>query len=106
MWLLPGCRQATDTCSPAVTRNGAADGLSTARCTYTVTSGPVLRICTVDYALNNGLIVTSGYTNGSGQGAPVTLVVDGGTGAFKNARGYGELEPTSTGSDVALYLTG
>ena len=89
-----------------VTRNGAADGLSTARCTYTVTSGPVLRICTVDYALNNGLIVTSGYINGSGQGAPVTLVVDGGTGAFKNARGYGELELTSTGSDVALYLTG
>ena len=89
-----------------VTRNGAADGLSTAQCTYTVTKGPVLRICTVDYALNNGLIVTSGYINGSGQGAPVTLVVDGGTGAFKNARGYGQLEPTSTGSDVTLYLTG
>lgn len=89
-----------------VTRNGAADGLSTAHCTYTVTKGPVLRICTVDYALNNGLIVTSGYINGSAQGAPVTLVVDGGTGAFENARGYGELQPTSTGSDVALYLTG
>ena len=89
-----------------VTRNGTADGLSAAHCTYTVTKGPVLRICTVDYALNNGLIVTSGYINGSAQGAPVTLVVDGGTGAFENARGYGELQPTSTGSDVALYLTG
>ena len=89
-----------------VRRNGAADGLSTAQCTYTVTSGPVLRVCTVDYALNNELIVASGYINGSATNAPVTLVVDGGTGAFKEARGYGQLEPTSTGSDVTLYLTG
>ena len=89
-----------------VSRTGAADGLSTAQCTYTVTKGPVLRICTVDYALNNGLTVTSGYINGSASGAPVTLVVDGGTGAFKDARGYGKLQPTSTGSDVTLYLTG
>jgi hypothetical protein len=89
-----------------VIRHGAADGLSTAQCTYTITKGPVLRICTVDYALNNGLIATSGYIDGSAQGAPVTLVVDGGTGAFKNARGYGHLQPTSTGSNVTLYLTG
>ena len=89
-----------------VTRHGTADGLSTAQCTYTITKGLVLRICTVDYALANGLIVTSGYIDGPGKGAPVTLVVDGGTGAFKNARGYGHLQPTSTGSNVTLYLTG
>ena len=89
-----------------VTRHGTADGLSTAQCTYTITKGPVLRICTVDYALANGLIVTSGYIDGPGKGAPVTLVVDGGTGAFTNARGYGHLQPTSTGSNVTLYLTG
>lgn len=89
-----------------VTRHGTADGLSTAQCTYTITKGPVLRICTVDYALANGLIVTSGYIDGPGKGAPVTLAVDGGTGAFANARGYGHLQPTSTGSNVTLYLTG
>jgi hypothetical protein len=89
-----------------VTRHGTADGLSTAQCAYTITKGPVLRICTVDYALANGLIVTSGYIRGPGKGAPVTLVVDGGTGAFANARGYGHLQPTSTGSNVTLYLTG
>jgi hypothetical protein len=89
-----------------ITRNGTADGLSTAQCTYTVTKGPVLRICTVDYVLANGLIVTSGYIHGPGKDAPVTLVVDGGTGAFANARGYGHLQPTSTGSNVTLHLTG
>lgn len=89
-----------------VTRDGTADGLSTAQCTSTSTKGPVLRICTVDYALANGLIVTSGYIHGPGEGAPVTLVVDGGTGVFKNARGHGNLQPTSTGSNVTLYLTG
>ena len=89
-----------------VTRHGTADGLSTAQCTYTITKGPVLRICTVDYALANGLIVTSGYIHGPGKSAPVTLAVDGGTGAFANARGSGHLQPTSTGSNVTLYLTG
>lgn len=88
-----------------VIRHGRADGLSTAQCTYTVTSGPVLRVCTVDYALDNGLIVTSGYINGSAGRAPVTLVVDGGTGAYRDARGYGTLQPTSTGSNVTLHLT-
>ena len=88
-----------------VTRHGTAAGLSTAQCTYTVTKGPVLRICTVDYALANGLILTSGYIDGAGKGAPVTLVIDGGTGAFKDARGYGNLQPTSTGSNVTLQLT-
>ena len=88
-----------------VTRHGTADGLSTAQCTYTVTKGPVLRICTVDYALANGLILTSGYIDGPGKGAPVTLVIDGGTGAFKDARGYGNLQPTKTGSTVTLQLT-
>ena len=63
-------------------------------------------MCAVDYALANGLIVTSGYIHGPARGAPVSLVVDGGTGAYKNARGYGTLQPTSTGSNVALHLTG
>ena len=89
-----------------VTRHGAADGLSTAQCTYTITKGPVLRLCTVDYALDNGLITTGGYIDGPGKSAPVTLVVNGGTGAFAGARGYGRLQPTSTGSTVTLYLTG
>ena len=89
-----------------VTLHCAADGLSTAQYTYTITKGPVLRICTADYTLDNGLIATSGYIDGSAQGAPVTLVVDGGTGAFKNTGGYGHLQPTSTGSNVTLHLTG
>ena len=89
-----------------VTRYGAADGLSTAQCTYTITRGPVLRVCTVDYALGNGLIATSGYIDGPGKSAPVTLVVNGGTGAFADAHGYGRLQPTSTGSNVTLHLTG
>jgi hypothetical protein len=89
-----------------VTRHGRPDGLSTAQCTFTVTTGPVLRVCTVDYALKNGLIVTSGYINGSASAAAVTLVVDGGTGAYRNARGYGKLRPTTTGSNVTLRLTG
>jgi hypothetical protein len=61
---------------------------------------------TVDYALNNGLIVTDGYINGPGQGAPVTLVVVGGTGAYAGASGYGRLQPTATGSNVTLHLAG
>lgn len=89
-----------------VIRRGVADGLSTAQCTYTDTSGPVLRVCTVDYALANGLIVTSGYIDGSAPGHAVTLVVDGGTGAYRDVRGYGRLQPTPTGSDVTLNLTG
>lgn len=88
-----------------VTRNGAPDGLSTAQCTFTDTKGPVLRVCTVDYALNNGLIVTSGYINGPGKDAPVTLVIAGGTGAYVGARGYGKLQPTAAGSNVTLRLT-
>jgi hypothetical protein len=89
-----------------ITRYGAADGLSTAQCTYTITKGPVLRVCTVDYALDNGLIATTGYIDVPGKSAPVTLVVNGGTGTFAGARGYGRLQPTSTGSIVTLYLTG
>jgi hypothetical protein len=89
-----------------VIRLGKPDGHSTAQCTFTVTSGPVLRICTVDYALRNGLIVTDGYIKGSTPGAAVTLVVAGGTGAYQNVRGYGKLQPTKTGSDVTLHLTG
>jgi len=84
---------------------GAPDGLSTAQCTFTDTKGPVLRVCTVDYALDNGLIVTSGYINGPGQDARVTLVIDGGTGAYAGAQGYGTLQPTASGSDVTLHLT-
>ena len=55
--------------SGRVIRHGKTGGLSTAQCTFTVTSGPVLRVCTVDYALNNGLIATSGYINGPAAGA-------------------------------------
>jgi len=89
-----------------VTRHGVADGLSTAQCTFTDTHGPVLRVCTVDYALANGLIVTDGYINGPGQDAPVTLVIAGGTGAYADARGYGTLQPTAAGSNVTLHLAG
>lgn len=89
-----------------VTRHGTADGLSTAQCTYTITTTPVLRVCTVDYALKNGLITTSGYIDGPGKSAPVTLVVNGGTGAFAGARGYGRLQPTPAGSTVTLHLAG
>ena len=89
-----------------VTRHGVPDGLSTAQCTFTDTKGPVLRVCTVDYALDNGLIVTDGFINGPGQDAPVTLVVAGGTGAYAGARGYGTLQPTAAGSDVTLHLAG
>ncbi len=85
---------------------GAPHGLSTAQCTFTDTHGPVLRVCTVDYALANGLIVTDGYINGPGQDAPVTLVVAGGTGAYADARGYGTLQPTAAGSNVTLHLAG
>jgi hypothetical protein len=84
---------------------GAPAGLSTAQCTFTDTKGPVLRVCTVDYALANGLIVTSGYINGPGKDAPVTLVIDGGTRAYAGARGYGTLQPTATGSNVTLHLS-
>jgi hypothetical protein len=89
-----------------VTRYGVPDGLSTAQCTFTDTHGPVLRVCTVDYALDNGLIVTDGYINGPGQHAPVTLVIAGGTGAYADARGYGTLQPTAAGSNVTLHLAG
>jgi len=89
-----------------ITEGGTSDGLATAQCTFTVTTGPVLRICTIDYALSNGLLVTSGYINGPGKDAAVTLVVTGGTGAFANARGYGTLQPTSSGSDVTVHLYG
>lgn len=76
-----------------------------ADCTFTDTKGPVLRVCTVDYALGNGLIVTSGYANGPGKAAPVTLVIDGGTGAYADAHGYGLLQPDATGSHVTLHLS-
>jgi hypothetical protein len=89
-----------------VTRYGVPDGLATAHCTFTDTKGPVLRVCTVDYALDNGLIITDGYINGPGQDAPVTLVIAGGTGAYADARGYGTLQPTAAGSDVTLRLAG
>ena len=37
---------------------------------------------------------------------PVTPTVNGGTGAFAGARGYGHLQPTPAGSTVTLHLTG
>jgi allene oxide cyclase-like protein len=88
-----------------ITANGAPDGFATASCTFTDTKGPMLRVCTVDYALNSGLIVTDGFINGPGADHPVTLVVVGGTGAYAGATGYGTLTPTTPGSDVTLHLT-
>jgi len=85
--------------------HGKAEGLATAACTWTVVKGPHLRVCTIDYAMNNGLIATTGFINSPAPGAPVTLVVEGGTGAFKDVRGYGKLQPTPTGSGVTLFLT-
>jgi hypothetical protein len=89
-----------------ITLSGVPYGLGTAHCIFTDTHGPVLRVCTVDYSLDNGLIVTDGFINGPGQDAPVTLVVVGGTGAYADAQGYGTLQPTKAGSDVTLHLTG
>jgi hypothetical protein len=86
-----------------VHRHGRLDGRSTASCVYTYTHGPVLLVCTVDYALTNGLIVTSAYS--AKGGAVDMLVVEGGNGAYANVRGFGTLQPTSTGSDVTLHLT-
>jgi penicillin G amidase len=50
------------------------------------------------------IIATSGFIESTNPGAAVTLVVAGGTGAFKDVRGYGELGPTAAGSDVTFYL--
>jgi hypothetical protein len=85
-------------------KGGKVIGRATASCTFTYTKKPVILVCTVDYALNNGLIATMGYSDTGGM--PVTLVVTGGTGAFANVRGFGRLQPTSSGSQVRLYLTG
>ena len=73
-----------------VHRHGRLDGRSTASCVYTYTHGPVLLVCTVDYALKNGLIVTSAYSDKGG--AVDELVVEGGNGAYANVRGYGTLQ--------------
>jgi hypothetical protein len=85
-------------------RNGKVIGLSTASCTATHVKKPQLLLCTVDYSLSSGLITTTGYSNNGG--ASVTLVVTGGTGAFREVRGYGKLQRTNTGSKVTLHLTG
>jgi hypothetical protein len=83
---------------------GKVIGRATASCTFTYTKKPVIVVCTVDYALKNGIITTMGYSDTGGN--PLTLVVSGGTGAFANARGFGKLQPTSSGSHVTLHLTG
>jgi hypothetical protein len=83
---------------------GKVIGRATASCTFTYTKKPVIVVCTVDYALRNGIITTMGYSDTGGN--PLTLVVSGGTGAFANARGFGKLQPTSSGSHVTLHLTG
>jgi hypothetical protein len=88
-----------------ITYGGAPDGFATAYCTFTDSKGPLLRVCTVDYALGTGLIVTEGFINGPGADHPVTLVIVGGTGAYVGAEGYGTLTPTTPGSDVSLHLT-
>jgi len=85
-------------------RGGKVIGRATATCTFTHTKKPVIVVCTVDYALKNGIITTMGYSDTGGN--PLTLVVSGGTGAFANVRGFGRLQPTSSGSHVTLHLTG
>jgi hypothetical protein len=85
--------------------HGKTVGLSTASCVYTTVKTPELRICSIDYTIGSGLIATAGYIDSTNPGAAVTLVVEGGTGAFANDRGYGTLTPTNAGSDVTLYLT-
>jgi hypothetical protein len=83
---------------------GKVIGRATASCTFTYTKKPVIVVCTVDYALKNGIITTMGYSATGGN--PLALVVTGGTGAFANVRGFGKLQPTSSGSQVTLHLTG
>jgi hypothetical protein len=85
--------------------HGKTVGLSTASCVYTTVKSPELRICSIDYTIGRGLIATTGFIDSTNPGAAVTLVVEGGTGAFANDRGYGTLTPTNAGSDVTLYLT-
>jgi hypothetical protein len=84
--------------------HGKAVGLSTASCVYTTVKSPELRICSVDYTIGTALIATTGFIDSTNPGAAVTLVVEGGTGAFANDRGYGLLTPTNAGSHVTLYL--
>jgi hypothetical protein len=87
-----------------VIEHGKAVGLSTAACTYTIVKIPELRVCTIDYTVGKALLATTGFIDSTNPGAAVTLVVAGGTGAFKDVRGYGELVPTPAGSNVTFYL--
>ncbi len=90
--------------SSHIVRNGERDGFTSASCIFTVTTGPVLRNCAINFALSRGLITTSGYV--TGDGSVVQLVVTGGTGIYTGASGYGQLRPTKPGSDVTLHLLG
>jgi hypothetical protein len=90
--------------SSHIVRNGERDGLTSASCIFTVTTGPVLRNCSINFALSRGLITTSGYA--TGDGSVVRLVVTGGTGIYTGVSGFGELRPTKPGSDVSLHLLG
>lgn len=85
--------------------HGKTVGLSTASCVYTTIKRPELRICSIDYTIGSSLIATTGFIDSTNPGAAVTLVVEGGTGAFANDSGYGILTPTNAGSDVTLHLT-
>jgi hypothetical protein len=85
--------------------HGKTVGLSTASCIYTTVKTPELRICSIDYTIGSSLIATTGFIDSTNPGAAVTLVVEGGTGAFANDRGYGILTPTNAGSNVTLHLT-
>lgn len=85
-----------------IVRNGARDGISTAQCTVTAVSGPVVQICEVDYAFSRGLITTSAVSTGQG----LQVVVTGGTGIYTGVQGYGTITPTKPGTDVVLHLLG
>ena len=90
--------------SGRVRLHGKTVGLSTASCVYTTVKSPELRICSIDYTIGAALIATTGFIDSTNPGAAVTLVVEGGTGAYADDRGYGILTPTNAGSNVILHL--
>ncbi len=85
-----------------IVRDGARDGISTAQCTFTSISAPVVTICEVDYALTRGTITTRAISTGHG----LEAVVTGGTGVYTGVGGYGAITPTESGTDVVLHLLG
>ncbi len=82
--------------------SGNVTGRTAASCQVVTTAGPGVRLCEVDFQLNDGIITTRGLTNTAQQS--VTLVITGGTRRYAEAQGSGTLVPTATGSDVTLRL--